>query len=145
MKIEQFKTLLDDRAKDGVFAVNRDVYLDPELFELEMQHIFEASWLYLCHESQIPNAGDFFTTHMGRQPVVISRGKDGSRGQDRERLVLSGAPSVRFRCKPIATEGGNVRSSGASRCQPGTLLMHDTADMRPACASWTTAAAMPGD
>ena len=77
MKIEQFKTLLDDRVSDGVFAVNRDVYLDPELFELEMQHIFEASWLYLCHESQIPNAGDFFTTHMGRQPVVISRGKDG--------------------------------------------------------------------
>ncbi|MFZ5491755.1 MAG: aromatic ring-hydroxylating oxygenase subunit alpha [Pseudomonadota bacterium] len=77
MKIEQFKTLLDDRASDGVFAVNRDVYLDPELFELEMKHIFESSWLYLCHESQIPNAGDFFTTQMGRQPVVISRGKDG--------------------------------------------------------------------
>jgi len=77
MKIEQFNMLLDDRVGEGVFAVNRDVYLDPELFELEMKHIFEASWLYLCHESQIPNPGDFFTTHMGRQPVVISRGKDG--------------------------------------------------------------------
>ncbi|MDD3675085.1 aromatic ring-hydroxylating oxygenase subunit alpha [Thauera propionica] len=77
MKIEQFKTLLDDRVGDGVFAVSRDVYLDPALFELEMTHIFEGSWLYLCHESQIPNPGDFFTTHMGRQPVIISRGKDG--------------------------------------------------------------------
>jgi benzoate/toluate 1,2-dioxygenase alpha subunit len=77
MKIEQFNMLLDDRAQDGVFAVNRDVYLDPDLFELEMKTIFESSWLYLCHESQIPNPGDFFTTHMGRQPVIISRGKDG--------------------------------------------------------------------
>ncbi|WP_372695273.1 Rieske 2Fe-2S domain-containing protein [Immundisolibacter sp.] len=77
MKIEQFNTLLDDRIDDGVFDVSRDIYLDAELFELEMKTIFEGSWLYLCHESQIPNPGDFLTTHMGRQPVIISRGKDG--------------------------------------------------------------------
>ncbi|ANX04680.1 aromatic ring-hydroxylating oxygenase subunit alpha [Immundisolibacter cernigliae] len=76
MKIETINTWIDDRISEGVFDVNRDVYLNPELFELEMKHIFEASWLYLCHESQIPNAGDFFATHMGRQPVIIVRGKD---------------------------------------------------------------------
>ncbi len=77
MKIETINTWIDDRIADGVFDVNRDVYLNPDLFDLEMKHIFESSWLYLCHESQIPNAGDYFATHMGRQPVFIVRGKDG--------------------------------------------------------------------
>ena len=73
----QAPQLLEDRADDGIFAVSRDVYLDPELFQLELEHIFEGGWLYLCHESQLPEPGDFFTTHMGRQPVVLVRGDDG--------------------------------------------------------------------
>jgi benzoate/toluate 1,2-dioxygenase subunit alpha len=77
MKIETGGTpLVVDQAKDGYFAVDRRIYLDPELFELEMRHIFEGTWLYVCHESQIPNPGDYFTTHIGRQPVVIVRGQD---------------------------------------------------------------------
>ena len=42
-----------------------------------MKHIFEGNWIYLAHESQIPNANDYFTTYIGRQPVVITRDKDG--------------------------------------------------------------------
>ena len=42
-----------------------------------MKHIFEGNWVYLAHESQIPNVGDYFTTYIGRQPVVISRDKEG--------------------------------------------------------------------
>ena len=40
----------------------RDIFTDPELFELEMKHIFEGNWIYLAHESQIPNPNDYFTT-----------------------------------------------------------------------------------
>ena len=42
-----------------------------------MKHIFEGNWIYLAHESQVPNPGDYFTTYIGRQPVVITRDKDG--------------------------------------------------------------------
>ncbi|WP_372696122.1 aromatic ring-hydroxylating oxygenase subunit alpha [Immundisolibacter sp.] len=63
---------------DRPFAVDRRIFTDPDLFQRELEHIFEGSWLYLAHESQIPNPGDFFTTHMGRQPVIISRGTDGT-------------------------------------------------------------------
>ncbi|MDI3420105.1 benzoate 1,2-dioxygenase large subunit [Streptomyces luteolus] len=62
---------------NGVYRVRRSVFTDEELFDLEMTHIFEGNWVYLAHESQIPNVGDYFTTHIGRQPVVISRDKQG--------------------------------------------------------------------
>jgi benzoate/toluate 1,2-dioxygenase subunit alpha len=64
------------RVRDGVFELARRAFTDPALFELELAHIFEGTWLYVCHESQIPNPGDYFTTHMGRQPVVLVRGQD---------------------------------------------------------------------
>ncbi|WP_437882265.1 Rieske 2Fe-2S domain-containing protein [Pseudomonas sp. LRF_L74] len=66
----------EDPAK-GIFRCRRDVFTDPELFELEMKHIFENGWIYLAHESQIPGNNDYFTTHIGRQPVVITRDKQG--------------------------------------------------------------------
>ena len=66
-------TALEDDAAKGVFRVSRDIFTDPEIFELEMKHIFEGNWIYLAHESQIPNKNDYFTTWMGRQPVFIAR------------------------------------------------------------------------
>src|SRR5690606_21470958 len=61
----------------GRYQIRRDVFTDEEIFELEMKHIFEGNWVYLAHESQVPNVGDYFTTYIGRQPVVISRDKEG--------------------------------------------------------------------
>ena len=46
-------------------------FTDEDLFELEMKYIFEGNWIYLAHESQIPNINDYYTTYMGRQPIVI--------------------------------------------------------------------------
>lgn len=57
--------------------VHRRVYTDPTLFELEMDLIFGRTWNYVGHESQVPQPGDYFTTQVGRQPVVMTRHKDG--------------------------------------------------------------------
>ncbi len=73
----RIETALEDDADRGVFRVARDIFTDREIFELEMKHIFEGNWIYLAHESQVPNPNDFFTTWMGRQPVVIARDKKG--------------------------------------------------------------------
>jgi len=68
---------LEDDPKLGVYRVARDIFTDPEIFELEMKHIFEGNWIYLAHESQIPNKNDYFATYIGRQPIFIARDRDG--------------------------------------------------------------------
>jgi len=55
----------------------RNIYTDPALFELELEHIIEGGWVYALHESQIPNANDYFTINVGRQPVVLTRDAEG--------------------------------------------------------------------
>jgi benzoate/toluate 1,2-dioxygenase alpha subunit len=76
--IEQLlATALQDDPEAGIYRCRRDIFTDGDLFELEMKHIFESNWVYLAHESQIPNNNDYFTTYIGRQPVVITRDKTG--------------------------------------------------------------------
>ena len=57
--------------------VHRRVYGDPEIFELEMERIFGRAWIYVGHESQIRNPGDFVTTRLGQRPMVLTRHTDG--------------------------------------------------------------------
>ncbi|WP_407530237.1 benzoate 1,2-dioxygenase large subunit [Methylobacterium oryzisoli] len=71
------ETAVDENPETGIYRCRRDIFTDPDLFELEMQHIFEGNWIYMAHESQIPNPNDYFTTYMGRQPVVITRNRKG--------------------------------------------------------------------
>ncbi len=70
-------TAIEDNAETGLFRCKRNIFTDPELFEMEMKYIFEGNWIYLAHESQIPNVNDYFTTFMGRQPIFIARNKAG--------------------------------------------------------------------
>jgi len=58
--------------------VHKDVYIDQGLFELEMEHLFANTWVYVGHASQVPNKGDFYTTTVGTQPVVMVRHTDNS-------------------------------------------------------------------
>ena len=57
--------------------VHRDVYVDREIFDLEMEHLFANTWIYVGHDSQVPNAGDYFGTTIGKQPVLMVRHTDG--------------------------------------------------------------------
>lgn len=53
--------------------VHRSVYADPAIFDLEMERIFGRAWLVLGHQSQVKGDGDYFTTRMGREPVIVAR------------------------------------------------------------------------
>jgi phenylpropionate dioxygenase-like ring-hydroxylating dioxygenase large terminal subunit len=56
--------------------VHRDVYVDPKVFEAEMQRIFMRMWVYVGHDSEIPQPGDYKTTSIGTEPVILTRDKD---------------------------------------------------------------------
>ena len=58
--------------------VHRDCYSDQAVFEAEIENIFHKSWIYVGHETQIPNPGDYWTTHVGLQSVIFVRAADGS-------------------------------------------------------------------
>ena len=64
----------DDPAE---FRVHGAVYTDPEVFAAEMDRIFERSWLYVGHVSELPAAGDYKTVVIGTQPVIVTRHEDG--------------------------------------------------------------------
>jgi len=54
-------------------AVHRDVYLSQELFDLEMERLWRNTWIYVGHDSQVPNIGDFYSTEIARQPLIKVR------------------------------------------------------------------------
>jgi len=58
-------------------AVHSALYIDPPIFELEIERIFHRSWVYVGHASEVPNAGDYRLRTIGRQPVMLVRGADG--------------------------------------------------------------------
>ena len=65
------------RESDGTFLVHTRAYTDPGVYDLEMRRIFESSWIYVGHESQVPEVGDYITTSAGTQPLIVSRAEDG--------------------------------------------------------------------
>ena len=58
--------------------VHKACYIDADVFALEMEQLFANTWVYVGHASQVPNVGDFYSTTVGDQPVVMVRHTDGT-------------------------------------------------------------------
>ncbi len=71
------ENLIVDNVEDGLFRVNRRVFTDPHILELETRQVFERCWVYAGHESEVPQAGDFRARHVAGRPVIMARGSDG--------------------------------------------------------------------
>lgn len=58
--------------------VHRDLYISPEVFQLEQEHFFANTWNYLGHDSQLPKPGDYITNEIGGRPLIVVRHTDGT-------------------------------------------------------------------
>jgi phenylpropionate dioxygenase-like ring-hydroxylating dioxygenase large terminal subunit len=70
----------DARALQGLIEpdrVHRDVYIDPEVFQLEMERLWSRTWIYVGHDSQVPRPGDFITVDVAAKPLIMVRHTDG--------------------------------------------------------------------
>src|SRR5204863_7598865 len=57
--------------------LHRRLYAGPDFFELELERTFGSAWIYVGHESQIKNPGDFIATRIGRKPLLLVRNAEG--------------------------------------------------------------------
>ncbi len=65
-----------DRSDDAL-GLPGWIYSDPEFFEAEKDAVFRRSWQIVCHESDIPQAGDFQTLDILGEMIFVVRGEDG--------------------------------------------------------------------
>jgi phenylpropionate dioxygenase-like ring-hydroxylating dioxygenase large terminal subunit len=57
--------------------ISREIFVDPDLYREELDKVFTRAWLFIGHENLIPNPGDFYTTRMGEESVILCRDKQG--------------------------------------------------------------------
>ena len=62
----------------GIFQINRRAFVDSGVMEREFEAVFDTCWLYLGHESELPNPGDFITRTVARRNILFTRDAQGA-------------------------------------------------------------------
>ena len=70
-------SLVYDRPDQSKFRVHRSSLVSQDIYELELRRIFDRCWLYLGHESEIPNPGDYVRRVVAERPLFFARNRDG--------------------------------------------------------------------
>src|ERR671935_2981928 len=67
------KHLVDSEAG----LISREIFVNDEIYREELERVFARCWLFIGHESQIPNPGDFLVSSMGEESVILCRDRGG--------------------------------------------------------------------
>src|SRR3546814_14939246 len=79
--------------------INSRLYTDPAIFAGEMEKIWYRTWVYVGHESEVPEKNDYVTKSMGPTPIGRKSVGKGKRGA--VRVCLGGRGSIRKKRKKI--------------------------------------------
>ena len=75
LKGEVLITSMQDSLKLGLVPIN--IYNDEEIYRLELERIFLRNWIFLAHESEIPNVGDYVQRSIGQDSFIVVRDSQG--------------------------------------------------------------------
>ena len=59
-------------------TISREIFVSPEYHTEELEKLFTRAWLFVGHESQVSNPGDFFVSRMGGESVILCRDTQGA-------------------------------------------------------------------
>lgn len=65
------------RNREPGFTLDRAFYVDPDYYRVDLEQIWYKDWLFVGHDCEIPQAGNYFTVQVGDYAVVVVRGNDG--------------------------------------------------------------------
>src|SRR5262245_12324382 len=51
--------------------ISREIFVNEEIYRQEQEQVFARAWLFIGHQSQVPNPGDFFVSSMGEESVIL--------------------------------------------------------------------------
>ena len=57
--------------------ISREIFVNDQIYKQELENLFPRAWLFVGHASQVPNSGDFFSSWMGSDPVLLTRDTKG--------------------------------------------------------------------
>ena len=57
--------------------ISREIFVNEDIYAEEQEKIFARAWLFVGHESQVPNPGDYFVSSMGEEAVILCRDRAG--------------------------------------------------------------------
>src|SRR5437762_13177704 len=69
-------TSMDSVVNNEQGWVSAAVFSHPDIYYQELEQVFGRMWLFVGHECQIPNPGDFVRSRMGEEQVIVTRGRD---------------------------------------------------------------------
>src|SRR5437588_12004147 len=77
--LEQILAKYDDHAPLAeASTIPAPWYVDPRIAELERLNVFSKTWQLVARTDQLQKPGEFVTTRLAEEPIVVVRGSDGT-------------------------------------------------------------------
>ena len=83
-------------------AMPKSVYTSPEFLAQEHAHIFATEWLCAGRAESLPNPGDYLTTEIAGEPIIVLRDRDGN--------LRAMSNVCRHRMSTLLNGRGNIRA-----------------------------------
>jgi glycine betaine catabolism A len=97
------KTIAALKARRPGYTLSGEFYVDPEVYQQDLDYIFYAQWLFVGHDCEMQKPGDYITLQVGGYPIVVVR--------DRQQNLRAFHNTCRHRGSRIcsAAKGSSVR------------------------------------